>query len=135
MLGVRLSFRVCVIFNSEAAIHTEQHRVQGQLEAGFEAPGGASRVTANAMLAMGDFSSALRPSVLTCSPAAQAGHSSTVICQEYYHRVPVVTDGQTAGTTLRNALLYTEARILVKTFGKHHFYNTTFLQSNIEPKQ
>lgn len=60
-------------FNPEAAVmHTEQHDVQGRLEAGFEAPGGASRVTANAMLGMGDFSSALRPSELACSLALQA---------------------------------------------------------------
>lgn len=56
--------------------------------------------------------------------------SSPVPCQECYYRVPVVTDGQTAGITLRNALLYTGARMLVQTFGKQHFYNTTFLWSS-----
>lgn len=76
-LGDRLSFPLCVIFSSEAAvIHVEQHNVQQQLEAVFEARGGASRVSANAMLGEEDFSSALGPSKLTCSLVAQAGQGT-----------------------------------------------------------
>lgn len=56
-LSVRLSFPACVIFSPEAAvIHTGQHNVQQQLGAVFEARDGASRVTANAVLGMEDFS-------------------------------------------------------------------------------
>lgn len=97
---------LCVIFNSEAAvIHVEQHNVQQQLEAVFEARGGASCVSANAMLGVEEFSSALGPSKLTCSLAAQAGQDTPApICQECNHTVPVVTDSQTAGITLRNAV-------------------------------
>lgn len=141
-LSVGLSLLSRVIFSSEAAvIHSEQHNVQQQLEAGFEARGGASRVTANAVLGVEEFSSALRASELTCSLAAQAGQGtpapwSVSSAITLFQLVLLAKQHELHwGMLCWGRVLYTEARILIEIFGKQHFHKTAFSWSSTEPKQ